>query len=81
MKIQDYDFKGLPVNQIDFNDEVRRILNNALIEIKKISTSSPNWTENVDGIIVYSRYGGSPRFYISDTEASNGWAYVDLTDL
>lgn len=81
MKIQDYSSKGLPLNQRDFNDEMRRAWNNALLEIKKVTTSSPNWTESVDGIMVLSQYGASWRLYISDTAATNKWVYCALTEL
>lgn len=63
------------------NDEVIRAWNNGLYEIKYISTSEPTWTEDVSGIMVLSRYGGTVTLFISDTAAPNGWVYGVLAEL
>ena len=80
-RLEDYDFKKESLNQREFNDDVRRLWNNSLYEIKVISTSQPTWTENVSGILVLSVYGGSRTLFISDTTATNGWVYGTLTEL
>lgn len=82
-KIQDYDFRTEGINQRDFNDDVRRLWNNSLYEIKVVSTAQPNWTEDVSGVLVLSTYGGAGamRLYVSNTKAANGWSYAILSDL
>ena len=79
-KLSAYDFKKESINQRDFNDDLTRLWNNSLYELKIISTSQPNWTEDISGIPVLSTYG-TARLYISNIDAANKWSYVDLTDL
>jgi len=81
LKIQDYDMSKQDVNMQDTIEDVRSILNLGNYEIKKIALANPNWSESVDGILVLSVYGAQYRLYISDTSATNGWRYVDLTSL
>jgi len=69
------------VNMQDTVDDIRTILNLGNYEVKKIALASPNWTENVDGILVLSIYGAQYRLYISDTSATNGWRYIDMSTL
>lgn len=76
----DYNFNRRQ-DQLEFNDDIRRVWNEGLYEIRKISTSSPSWTETVDGVPVFSVFGGTKRLYISDTSATNGWVYFTGTDL
>ena len=80
MKLADYEFKVESLNQRDFNDDTRRLLNNSLYEIKVISTASPNWTEDVSGILVLSIYG-TPTLFVSNIDSPNGWSYGTLTNL
>jgi hypothetical protein len=83
LKLADYDFKVESLNQREFNEDLRRLWNNSLYEVKVISTASPSWTEDVDGILVLSTYGGvsAQRLYVSNLKSANGWSYVVLTDL
>lgn len=81
MKLQDYDISKENVNIQDTIEDVRNILNRGNYEIKFTSQASPNWTENINGILVLSVYGASVRLYISNTSATNGWSYANLTDL
>jgi len=69
------------VNMQDTVEDIRNILNLGNYEVKKIALAEPNWTESVDGILVLSIYGAQYRLYISDTSATNGWRYCDLTAL
>ena len=76
MRLSDWSSKNIPLNQRDHNEEVRRILNNGLYEVKVIATESPGWVETVSGIPVYSTYGAGGRLYISDMTVDNKWTYV-----
>ena len=80
-KVSDYDMSKQDVNMQDTIEDVRSILNLGNYEVKKIALAYPNWTESVDGILVLSVYGAQYRLYISDTSATNGWRYCDLTAL
>lgn len=80
-KLPDYDFKKESLNQREFNDDVRRLWNNSLYEMRIISTAEPNWIESESGVLVYSTYGANGVLFISDMTITSKWAYVTLTAL
>lgn len=80
-KIQDYDLSKQDINVQDTHEEIRNILNNGQYEMKKITSSYPNWSEGKDGVMVLSVFSASRRLYISDMSATSKWSYVALTEL
>ena len=80
-KVSDYDISKQDINVQDTFEDVRTILNLSRYEIKKITSSYPNWTEAVDGILVLCVFGASRVLFVSDMGATNKWSYVALTEL
>ncbi len=74
-KIDDYDIKDLPQEQVDFNDDVKTILNFGKYQ-KTVVTSPPTWTGRA-GEEVYMITGATGRLYVctSDNTSSN-WKVV-----
>jgi len=80
-KIQDYDLSKEDTNVQDTHEEIRTILNTGQYEMKKITSSYPNWSEGKDGVMVLSVFSASRTLFISDMSATNKWSYVSLTEL
>lgn len=80
-KIQDYDISRQDINVQDTMEDIKTILNRGRYEITVITSSSPSWTESVNGIMVLSIYGATTRLYISNMSATNKWTYFSGTDL
>ncbi len=77
-KIQDHDFSKEPVQQQEFLEDVRKILNNGLFEIEFTSSGEPDYDAPSETRFVLSVFGGQLRLYVS---ANAQWYYVALTAL
>ena len=71
MKVGDYDTRGLPQNQLDFNDDTRIILNFGKFQ-HQVLTSPPTWRAR-RGEAVYVFSGTTGAFYICTTDNSTTW--------
>jgi hypothetical protein len=80
-KISDYDVSKQDINVQDTIDDIKNVINNGAYELKITTASSPGWRESVNGVLVLAIFGASTRLYVSNNNTSNGWAYVDFTDL
>ena len=78
MKIQDYDFVGVPPQVKDFKDDVTFLLNFGKYQYQ-ITTNTPTWTGRAgEGVISIS--GGTGRLYFCTTDNSSAWtAFIAFT--
>ncbi len=77
-KIQDHDFSKESVQQQEFLDDVRKILNNGLVEIEFTSSSEPDYTAPSETRFVLSIFGAQFRLYVS---VNAQWYHTTLTAL
>lgn len=78
MKLNDFDFVGVPEQVKDFKDDTTYLLNYGKYQFQ-ITTNAPTWTGR-GGECVLAISGGSGRLYICATDNSNAWtSYIAFT--
>ena len=68
-KLDDYDVRGVPQEQIDFNDDVQIIINNGKYQ-KTIVSTPPDWVGR-GGEEAYQIAGGSSSLYMCSSDNSS----------
>ena len=74
MKIDDFDFRGLPQSLVDFKDQVFNLVNFGKFQ-KQIVSSAPSWRAR-RGEEVYYISGNTGRLYMCSSDNSTNWVIV-----
>lgn len=73
-KIDDYDIRGIPQEQVDLNDDIRTIINFGKYQSATIS-AAPGWTGR-RGESVYAFTADSGYLYVCTSDDSVTWRVV-----
>jgi len=71
-KLDDYEFKGVDQQVVDFKDDVRDMLNSGKYQASLATTGIPGWTAN-QGEFAFYRSGSDRRLYL---RAATAWMLV-----
>lgn len=77
-KVQDHDFTKESIQSQEFLEDVRKILNNGLVEIEYTASSEPDYDAPSETRFVLSTFGTQYRLYVS---VNGAWYYSTLTAL
>ncbi len=77
-RISDHDLTKESLQNQEFADEVKRIINNGLYEIQVTTSGTPDYDAPSVPTIVLSLFGAQYRIYFG---YNGSWYYVNLTKL
>jgi hypothetical protein len=77
-RLSDSDLTKESIQVQEFSDDVKKILNNGLYEVKNTAAASPSFDAPQAPTLVFSVFGGQIRLYVGYLGV---WYYASLTAL
>ena len=74
-KIDDYDVRGLPQEQVDFNDDVRILLNNGKYQFTVVG-AFPGWKGRRGEQAIYIAGGSGSMLVATSDNSSQDWSVI-----